>query len=129
MSSHSVAAGFVGCWRWRVPCLLAIENASEVCSVCHVAFLQWWSACCHGGGAPSIDHGSLGQRKTYVSPRGHLILLQRAVASRCRSFCGATARLNLVVMSFQSDEGMVDTNQVADHRIALQKHFCKVLTP
>ena len=46
-------------------------------------------------------------------PSIHLILLHSVVAGSCQSFCGATARLNIVARSFQSDEGMVDANQLA----------------
>ena len=108
-SSRSIAAGFVRCWRWRLPFL----HADARYCICLVAFLQWWSAWCRGWNDPSTDHGSHGQRKTYVIPSGHLKFLHSVVARSCWSFRGATARLNPVAKILWNDEEMVAANQLA----------------
>ena len=82
------------------PSSLAIVSVHAMCSIWHVAFLQWSLGDFRCGGDPFVGHGSVGQRKTYVFPGGHLILLHSAVAGSYRSLCGATAHLNLVARSF-----------------------------
>jgi hypothetical protein len=36
----------------------AVDAVSYFCSECLAASLQWWSAWCQDGNAPSADHGS-----------------------------------------------------------------------
>ena len=100
--------------------MLAIRSASEACSECHAMSLLCLSTCCRGGHAasaghdsPWADHGSHGQRMTYVFPSGHSKLLHRSAVDSSRSCHPAIPHLRPTAGSSQSAEDQATPNQHA----------------